>query len=69
MLFRSVCRIPAGRYAWFTVKGEVHQAVALGWEEIGRTDLPRAFLCDFEEYMDSQTDHAEINIYIGLRDV
>ena len=65
----AVCRIPAGRYARVTVKGEVHQAVAQGWEEIGRMDLPRAFLCDFEEYMDSQTDHAKIHIYIGLRDV
>ncbi len=63
----TVCRIPAGRYARFAIRGDMHQAVAEAWEEIGRMNLPRAFGCDFEEYKNADMEHAEIDIYIGLQ--
>ena len=31
-------------------------------------DLPRAFVCDFEEYQDDSMENAEIHIYVGLKD-
>lgn len=64
----AVCRIPAGRYAKFVIHGDVVQAVAAAWQEIWQMNLPRSFQCDFEEYQNSSMDHAEIHIYVGLKD-
>lgn len=60
--------IPAGRYAKFIVRGDMHKAVAKGWEEIWKMDLPRAFSCDFEEYQNDDMEDAEIHIYVGLKE-
>lgn len=65
----TVCRIPAGRYAKFVVHGDMVQAVAAAWQEIWKLDLPRTFLCDFEEYQNDGMDQAEIHIYIGLKNL
>lgn len=62
------CKIPAGRYAKFVVKGDMHKAVADAWEEIWKLDLPRKFGCDFEEYQNDSMDNAEIHIYISLQE-
>lgn len=60
--------IPAGKYAKFVVKGDMHTAVAECWMEIWSMDLPRSFVCDFEEYQNDCMDgDAEIHIYIGLK--
>ena len=60
--------IPAGRYAKFVVKGDMHTAVANCWMEIWSMDLPRTFISDFEEYQDDCMDgDAEIHIYVGLK--
>lgn len=65
----AVCRIPAGRYAKFVVRGNMVQAVAEAWQAIWQMDLPRAFQCDFEEYQnDDMGDNAEIHIYVGLKE-
>lgn len=65
----AVCRIPAGQYAKFVVRGNMVQAVAEAWQAIWQMDLPRAFQCDFEEYQnDDMGDNAEIHIYIGLKE-
>jgi len=63
----TVCTIPAGRYAKFIVKGDMVQAVADFWTELWKMDLPRSFVCDFEEYQDERMEDAEIHIYIGLK--
>lgn len=60
--------IPAGRYAKFVVKGDMVQAVAAFWGELWQMDLPRSFICDFEEYQDERMEDAEIHIYIGLKE-
>lgn len=60
--------LPAGRYAKFIVKGELHQAVAEFWSELWKMDLPRAYVCDFEEYQNSDMEQTEIHMYIGLKD-
>jgi len=61
-------RIPAGKYAKFVVRGNMHQAVAEAWTKIWQMDLPRVFRCDFEEYQNSDMEHAEIHIYISVSD-
>lgn len=59
--------IPAGTYAKFIIKGPMQQAVAKFWEELWQmNELNRTYLCDFEEYQNSDMEHAEIHIYIGI---
>lgn len=64
----SVFKIPEGKYAEFIVKGDVKTAVAKAWAEIWNTPLPRAFICDFEEYQNNDMNNSEIHIYIGLKE-
>ncbi|WP_167956129.1 GyrI-like domain-containing protein [Anaerosporobacter faecicola] len=58
--------IPAGRYARFLVEGDMQQAVAEFWSKLWQLDLPRNYVCDFEEYLNSDPVHAKIYVYIGL---
>lgn len=59
--------VPAGRYAKFIIKGDVSRTVGEFWGQVWNMDLPRAFVCDFEEYQDNEMEQAEIHIYIGLK--
>ena len=59
----TVKTIPAGRYAKFSVHGDMIEAVADSWKEIWETPLDRTFTGDFEEYL-SQED---IDIYIAIK--
>lgn len=63
----EVRKIPAGKYAKFIVKGNQVTAVQEFWQELWKMDLNRAFVCDFEEYQNSDPENAEIHIYIGLK--
>lgn len=60
-------KIPAGRYAKFTVRGNMVKAVNDFWQELWQMELDRAFSCDFEEYQNADPDNAVIHIYIGLK--
>lgn len=59
----AVKTIPAGRYAKFSVHGDMIEAVTNSWKEIWETPLDRTFTGDFEEYL-SQKD---IDIYIAIK--
>ena len=59
--------IPAGKYAKFSVHGHMEKAVAEAWGEIWKTDLDRSFTGDFEEYLNSYWENADIDIYIALK--
>ena len=59
----TVKTIPAGRYAKFSVHGDMIEAVANSWKEIWETPPDRTFTGDFEEYL-SQED---IDIYIAIK--
>lgn len=59
--------IPQGKYARFIVKGNMQKAVSDFWQELWKMDIPRSFICDFEEYQNSDFENAEIHIYIGLK--
>lgn len=58
--------IPAGKYAKFVVRGNMVTACIEFWRELWNMDLPRSFVCDFEEYQNSDPDNSEIHMYIGL---
>lgn len=59
--------IPAGKYAKFSVHGHMETAVAEAWGEIWEMDLDRSYTGDFEEYLNSDFDNADIDIYIALK--
>lgn len=63
----SVKIIPAGKYAKFSVHGHMEKAVAEAWGEIWRMDLDRSFTGDFEEYLNSDWENGDIDIYIALK--
>ncbi len=59
--------IPAGRYAKFSIRGNMQTAVGEAWEQIWKMDLDRSYTGDFEEYLSTNWDDADINIYIALK--
>lgn len=60
--------IPKGKYAKFTITGDVLEAVGQLWGEIWNMDLDRKYTCDFEEYQNTSDDmkNQEIYVYIAL---
>lgn len=63
----TVKMIPAGKYAKFSVHGHMEKAVAESWGEIWKMGLDRSFTGDFEEYLNSDWENADIDIYIALK--
>lgn len=59
--------IPAGKYAKFSVQGNMVTAVAESWDKIWKMNLDRSFTGDFEEYLNSDWENANIDIYIALK--
>lgn len=59
--------IPAGKYAKFSVHGNMVKAVAEAWGEIWQMDLNRSFTGDFEEYLNTDWENADIAIYVALK--
>lgn len=62
-----VRKIPAGKYAKFIVRGNTITAVREFWEKLWKMNLERSFICDFEEYQNSDFENAEIHIYISIK--
>lgn len=59
--------IPAGKYAKFSIHGHMEKAVCEAWNKIWPMELDRTFTGDFEEYLNSDFENADINIYIALK--
>lgn len=61
--------IQSGKYAKFTVKGDVSKAVGEAWMTIWHMDLDRAYTSDFEHYHNDSPDmtNQTIDIYISLK--
>lgn len=59
--------IPAGRYAKFTVHGNMVTAVADAWTDIWNTPLDRSYVADFEEYLNADAENANVVLYISLK--
>ena len=62
----TIKKIPAGKYAKFSIEGHMEKAVAKAWNEIWKMDLDRSYKADFEEYLNSDFDNAKIDIYVSL---
>lgn len=60
--------IEAGKYAKFTIHGDVKQAVGEAWQKIWELNLDRKFSYDFEVYHNNSDDMTNqmIDIYIAL---
>lgn len=63
----TVKTIPAGKYAKFSVHGNMEKTVADAWGEIWKMDLDRSFTGDFEEYLNCDFENCDIDIYIALK--
>lgn len=63
----TVKTIPAGKYAKFSIEGNMEKAVAQAWGEIWQMDLDRSYTGDFEEYLNSDFENCKIDIYIALK--
>lgn len=63
--------IPITKYAHFTLKGTVHEAVPAFWKELWAKTWPfqRAFTFDYELYDDRYdgSDNSIIDIYISIK--
>ena len=77
---RVVARFPAppgmdtliiakGTYQKFIAKGKMPDCVANAWREIWNTNIPRAYIADFEVYNEASKDwnNAVVEIFIGLK--
>jgi len=62
-------RIPPQRYAVFTAKGPMPDAVVGVWGGIWGSDLPRTYICDFEMYDARFVDknNPQVDIYVGIK--
>lgn len=58
--------IDGGKYARFTIKGNMVKAVQEFWKELWRMNIDRSYKCDFEEYEMISMEEAIINIYISI---
>lgn len=59
--------IPSGKYAKFSINGDVVKDVADAWNEIWKMPLERSFIADFEEYISNNNGVADVNIYVALK--
>jgi predicted transcriptional regulator YdeE len=59
--------IPAGRYAMFSVHGDVVIDVTKAWDTIWKLPLERSFTGDYEEYISNENNIADVKIYIALK--
>lgn len=65
-------KIPAGKYAVFSITGEMDTSGQLAaiqrlWRELWDMNLERSYICDFEEYRSADPKFADIRVYIGLK--
>lgn len=60
--------ILGGKYAKFTVRGDMVQSVGTAWQEIWQMDLDRKYSYDFEVYHNDTEDinNQTIDIYISI---
>lgn len=61
--------IPASTYSTFLAKGKMPNCVAVCWQNIWATKLPRKYSADFEVYgQKSQNwENAEVDVFIALQ--
>lgn len=63
----EVSVVPAGKYAKFTVRGNMMTVVGEFWQQLWQMPLERTYVCDYEEYQNSDPEDCEVHIYIGIK--
>lgn len=63
----QMVKIPKGKYAKFNLKGNMNTIVGQFWQELWCMNLERAYTYDYEEYLNSDPENSEINVYIALK--
>lgn len=63
----QIVKIPKGKYAKFKLKGNMNAIIGQFWQELWDMNLDRAYTYDYEEYLNSDPENSEINIYIALK--
>ncbi|MDE5740981.1 MAG: GyrI-like domain-containing protein [Oscillospiraceae bacterium] len=68
----KIIKIPAGKYAEFSITGEMDTNRQLAvlqrlWQELWGMGLDRTYICDFEEYRSADPKFADIHVYVGLK--
>ena len=63
----EVKTVPAGKYAKFTVRGNMMTVVGEFWQKLWQMPLERTYICDYEEYQNSDPEDCEVHIYIGIK--
>lgn len=63
----AIKKIPAGKYAKFSIEGHMEKIVSEAWNEIWQMDLDRSYEADFEEYLNSDFNNAKVDLYISLK--
>lgn len=63
----TVKTINAGKYAKFSVHGNMEKATADAWRKIWNLPLDRAYTSDFELYLNCDFENADIEIYVSLK--
>lgn len=60
--------IPQGKYAKFTIKGDLVKSVGAAWQKIWSMSLDRAYSCNFELYHHDSDDmnNQTIDLYISI---
>ena len=63
----EIIHIPEGKYAKFELKGPMDTIISDFWKEFWTMDINRAYTFDYEEYLNSDPQNCEVNIYIALK--
>lgn len=59
--------IPSQKYAVFTAKGQMPQALINTWKKISEAGLTRTFLADFEVYDENYPGvDSEVEVFVGV---
>lgn len=59
--------IPTADYIILKAQGKFPDCLIQTWQTIWQSDFKRSFRYDFELYKEMDTNHAEIDVYIGVR--
>jgi predicted transcriptional regulator YdeE len=59
--------VPPADYTILKAQGKFPDCLVQTWQTIWESDLKRSYRCDFEIYKKMDPEHADIDIYIGVK--
>lgn len=63
----SILHVPGGRYKKITTKGKIPDCITKAWINIWNSNIPRAYIVDFEVYDERslEFENAEVDIFLS----